>query len=257
MGKHDSSRTRVAPVFTRLHCWDPSGKHWIPELVALADPARRSLNITRLTEALWWPREARLGAPRALLKWLIENCEAPARDSAWGEGEETRAYRRRLVARDNPTRKDALSRLDRGEVAKAPHILEGPSQPDVYLATPEVIVVIEGKRTEDGPTTCTSWMRIRHQMLRHLDGAWDHRDGRQVLGLIILEEADLSAKPWVKYASEIASPDVLRASLPHRTDEQRSLISQAFCGLTSWNAVLRQFNIPEETLLDKVLESGV
>jgi hypothetical protein len=116
-----------------------------------------------------------------------------------------------------------------------------------------VVVVIEGKRTEDGPTAFTSWMRVRHQMLRHLDAAWEQRDGREVFGLIILEEADLTAKPWVQYATEITSPDVLSASLPHRTDEERSQIAQSFCGLTSWSRVRDQFKIPAEALLDEVL----
>jgi hypothetical protein len=110
-----------------------------------------------------------------------------------GGSEEIRAYGRRLVERHPATTADALSKLDRGRQAKAPHLLEGPSQPDAYLATAELILVVEGKRTEEGPTTWTSWMRTRHQMLRHLDGAWEQRNGRAVLGPIIIEK-DLGGK---------------------------------------------------------------
>jgi hypothetical protein len=257
MGKYDSSRTRVAPVFNWLQCWDPSGKAWLPALVALADPTRATLHVTRLTEALWWPCEARLPPANSLLQWLIENCEEPATDSAWGESDETRAYRRRLVDRHEATKADALAILSRGQVSKAPHVLEGPSQPDAYLATPEVIVVVEGKRTENGPTTWTLWMRLRHQMLRHLDGAWEQRNGRPVLGLIILEEEDIAAKPWANYVSELALANVLSGSLPHRSLEERSLIAQSFCGIISWKAVRERFNVPAEALPDEVLEGIV
>lgn len=39
-------------------------------------------------------------------------------------------------------------------------VLEGRSSPDVWLATPRAVVVIEGKRTENGPTTHTSFMGV-------------------------------------------------------------------------------------------------
>ena len=37
MGIHDSSRTRVAPVFGRLQCLDPSGRLWLQGLLELAN----------------------------------------------------------------------------------------------------------------------------------------------------------------------------------------------------------------------------
>ena len=43
---------------------------------------------------------------------------------------------------------------------KSWHLFEGETRPDVYIETPDLLVVIEGKRTEGGPTTSTKWIVI-------------------------------------------------------------------------------------------------
>lgn len=40
------------------------------------------------------------------------------------------------------------------------HVLEGPTYPDVFVETRDALVVVEGKRTEAGPTTSTSGLRV-------------------------------------------------------------------------------------------------
>ena len=57
----------------------------------------------------------------------------------------------------------------------------------MFLETDDLVVVIEGKRTEPAPTTTTTWMPVRHQMLRHIDAAWDRRGDRQLFGFFIVE----------------------------------------------------------------------
>ena len=63
MGKNDSSRTRVAPVLNWLQCWDPSGREWLKGLLRTSRPLPSDIQLSGLTKALWWPREARLPAP--------------------------------------------------------------------------------------------------------------------------------------------------------------------------------------------------
>jgi hypothetical protein len=49
------------------------------------------------------------------------------------------------------------------------------------------VILIEGKYTERGPTKRTSWMPVRHQMLRNIDDAWDRSNGRRVVGFFLIE----------------------------------------------------------------------
>ena len=100
----------------------------------------------------------------------------------------------------------------------------------------------------------TCWMQVRHQILRHLDAAWEARDGRsELMGLIIVEESRVQNEVWQNYPETLRSAKVLPASLPHRTEEERAQIGAAFHGITTWQAVCRRFRIPLEALLDEVV----
>jgi hypothetical protein len=125
-------------------------------------------------------------------------------------------------------------------------VLEGPSYPDVYLETERTIVVVEGKRTEREPTTSTTWMAQRHQMLRHIDAAWDGRGAKDIYGLLIVEGADdgTVAEPWRSYPATLRGNAVLAASLPHRRDDERAAMARAFLGVTTWRRVCDRFGLP-------------
>jgi len=141
------------------------------------------------------------------------------------------------------------------ESERAWYVLEGPSCPDVFLETDDLIVVIEGKRTESGPTTATSWMPLRHQMLRHIDAVWDTRDGRQCVGFFIVESGAAGETPnhWLNAARQTTKPNVLAQSLPHRSQEVRTQIADAFLGVTTWQMVCRALSIPQAVLIDQVI----
>jgi hypothetical protein len=263
MGIFDSSRTRVAPVFGRLQCLDPSGRLWLQALLELANTRKLpspEAGSSRLRLAKWWPREAKLAAPPGLLRWLLENAEEPSDAAAWGRRPEVMANRRRVVDRDADTLAGALRSLqDRRPPTRAWYVLEGPSQPDVYLDSAETVIVVEGKRTETAPTTSTAWMRVRHQMLRHLDAAWEHRDGRRIYGLYIVEAENgtNSVEPpstWHEAVESTISDEVLRGSLPHRSPEERSQIASALLGVTTWQAVCDEFQLPRAVLIPEVFD---
>jgi hypothetical protein len=208
--------------------------------------------------ARWWPKERRLPAPNSLLEWLVRNAATPAHPSAWGR-RAVETKRRRLVDRDVVTLEEALRSIERGPSGRAWYVLEGPSQPDVYLATDDVIVLIEGKRTEEGPVTSTHWMPVRHQMLRHLDAVWDIREERRVYGIFIVEAEPGSPdrKPsadWQFAVEATVSPEALERSLPHRTPEVRAAISDSLLGVTTWQAVCARFEIPTDVLIPEVVD---
>jgi hypothetical protein len=249
MGEYDSSKTRVAPVFNKLLERDPTGRDWLTRLLRLPErfdgvevPLRDTP--TEIVAHEWHPKERIIPPPGALLRWLVERDPAQwppeFRESA------TTGIPKRdlLLAGDADTRREALQLL---EVApeRAWYVLEGPTHVDAYIETANLVVVIEGKRTEPAPTTRTKWMETRHQMLRNLDAVWD--SGKRACGFFVVEAArDSSAVPqkWQEFACETVSADALAGSLPHRSDDERDAIANAFLGVTTWQRICEEFGIP-------------
>jgi hypothetical protein len=253
-GQFDSSKTRVAPVFNALQA-GPDG--WISKLLDLAaDPSAphpwRTQDL-HVLETAWAPKERRLAPPAALLEWLVSNVTPPANLDREKQGKS----RLQLLDRDEATIADALARIRRGETKRGWHILEGLSSPDAYIATKDALIIMEGKRTEAGPTTHTEWMSGRHQMLRHLDAAWEVRDGRSVYGLFIVEgrgNENLTEVPasWREAARATTSPAAIAASLPHRSSAEQRAIADCFVGITTWQAIVKEFGLSDEVLPDRV-----
>lgn len=265
MGRYNSSRYRVQPVFDALRAQDRTGRSWLAPLLGLPHRAGRAPlelspdQVGELQEAAWCPTEQALPAPRGLLLDLVMHTQEPkperqskpgqAPNDAWGEGD-VGAKRRLLYARDATTQQEACELLF-GTRAPTPglghwEILEGSTCPDVYLQTPKTIIVIEGKFTESAPTVDTKWMRVRSQMLRHIDAAWDQRDGRDVYGFFIVE--DDTAGAWNTACADTLAPEMLSKSLPHRSDATQAEIANAFLGITTWDRVCAAFGLPKSLL---------
>lgn len=252
----NSTRTRVTPVFNALINQDPTGAAWLNPLLAL--PRRETADWVRpdftdlgsLESSLWGSAEKKLFAPRSLLRWLLRNASAQ-NDDCWNRSERTNARRRALINRTDPkVLADALRELEQPILPEQKwYIFEGASKPDVYLQTPELIVVVEGKRTEPTPTTGTDWMAGRHQMLRHIDGALDIAGSRRVVGFFIVEGVKAGnevvvPQVWLEAARDTVSLNVLATSLPHRSSAQHKQIADGFLGVATWQRVCAQFNIP-------------
>lgn len=253
VGRFDSSKTTVSPVFTALLARDPTGRTWLPQLLGLGSRAPRIEGLANDPGLLpaghprWWGRnERQLEPPRDLLRWLVRNAAEP--DDARALGRATaRNKRQRLVGRDPATVQEALHLLDGSLPRRAWYVLEGRSQPDACLETDRVLVVFEGKRTERKATTTTTWMPKRSQMVRHMDAAWEVRGQRRVLGLMIVEGVDPDGAPaahWLRDAEAQFSEDMLTSSLPHRRPEERAAIAAGFLGLTTWQRVCHEFRLP-------------
>jgi hypothetical protein len=98
-------------------------------------------------------------------------------------------------------------------------------------------------------------------MLRHLDAAWEHRQGRRIYGLFVVETeegaASLEPSPaWHQAVEETISEKVLKGSLPHRSPDERSQIASALLGVTTWQAVCDEFQIPREVLIPEVFDDS-
>lgn len=253
-GPRDSSKTRVKPVFERLRLRTDD---WVRVLLSLGAHGSRDVPSESLDLAFqsgsWAEDERGLRPPVSLLSWLIRNLAPPV-------GATTVNRERQQLLSGNPTTiADALVLLRTKNDDRGWWVFEGPTYPDVFIETPDAIIVAEGKRTEPGPTTHTTWMPERHQIWRHMDAAWEIRGRRRVFGLFIVEDSasDPGVPPvWRRAAEEAVSEAALAGSFPHRSAVERQAIVQGFCGVTTWRAVCQRFDIDFGALPDKLPDSA-
>ncbi|NLT67796.1 MAG: hypothetical protein GXX84_14435 [Acidobacteria bacterium] len=254
MGKYDSSLTRVVPIFDALMDRDPTGCSWLPVILKIGSFSSRGFNGLTINSLIdghgrWWGRQERqLDPPKALLRWLIMNVKKPMSEACWGS-DETRNKRELLVAGHPETRAEALLLLESRPAQRAWYVLEGQSRPDAYLETERLILVIEGKRTERESTTTTNWMRRRSQILRHMDASWEIRGNKKVFGTMLVEgpggaEAVTPSEHWQKEAESQIKPDMIDASLPHRTPVERKQIAEGFLGVATWQRLCSELDLP-------------
>jgi Protein of unknown function (DUF429) len=258
-GSWNSSRTRVAPVFQALTAKAADDAQWVRRLLDLvvgeSQHARpwRQQDVT-VHSSHFEPAERGLQPPVALLSWLVRNLNCPA-DRIDGTDEVARE-RRKLAVGESVAIERALGLLRRGGSGRAWYVLEGPTYPDVLLVTSDALVVIEGKRTEAGPTTSTTWMPGRHQMLRHLDAAWEIRGRRSVYGFFVVEAEPNGGtrvpRHWRDAADATRSDAAVGGSLPHRSPEERAGIVECFLGVTTWQAIVAAFGLDPTLLLEQV-----
>lgn len=87
-------------------------------------------------------------------------------------------------------------------------------------------------------------MAGRHQMLRHIDCAWEIRARKKVFGFFIVEGSGDSIeipREWLTHAEETVSETAIAASLPHRGPDERNAIATTFLGVTTWQRVCDEF----------------
>jgi hypothetical protein len=115
---------------------------------------------------------------------------------------------------------------------------------------------VEGKRTESGPTTHTTWMETCHQVLRNVDAAWDARGDREVVAFFAVEgqlpDRTLVPTEWREFVKATVSEEALAGSLPHRSRAVRLEMAGSFRGAVTWQPICREFSLPAATLIDEV-----
>ena len=256
MGKHDSTKTRVVPIFDQLYMNDKSGHSWIPKLVSLpigGNPVHLPVNYDfTIQEAAWGDKEKELDPPVALLSWLIRHPHPPSSGTLSSDPDKAK-MRSEWIAGSETRRLEALALLRHNPNGEDWHLFEDQTQPDVFIQTPDIVVVIEGKRTERGPTTSTKWMAGRHQMLRHIDCVWEIAGNRKIVAFFIVEGNDndcLVPTVWIEYARQTVAPDAVGSSLPHRGLEEHNGIASCFAGVTTWQRLCKEFNLNWAALPD-------
>ena len=252
-GGFDSSKTRLAPFFDCLRKNDPTGESWLPKLLALpshGSAVERPTVVGALQDHGWGENGRALQAPPSLLSWLVRNLKCPSSIQA----ERISTERRGLIEGDPAIMQEGLSLLGTSPRDRAWYVLEGPSYPDAYLATSDAVIVVDGGRTEAGPTTSTTWMPTRLQILRHIDAALELTGPRALWGFFMVEAAADGSVPqvWIDACAQTLSPDFLERSLPHRPPELRQAIAEAFLGVTTWQRACEELGVPLSELSHEV-----
>ncbi len=249
MGTKDSSKTRVVPVFDILYANDKTGKSWLPKLLCLPT-GENIVHINpnwdfSIQDKGWGDEEKKLEPPVSLLSWLIRHPRFPS-DIQLSEDPVKSQKRRELIEGLDIRLREALSLLRNNPSGKDWHIFEGYTQPDVFIQTPDLMIVIEGKRTERKTTKHTKWMSGRHQIWRHIDCAWEIKGKREVFGFFIVEGDGLSDEVpvhWMDETKITMSQEALASSLPHRGPEEQERIRRCFIGVTTWQKMCKEFGI--------------
>ena len=251
-GKYDSSKTRVAPIFSRLA---EKSDDWPRRLLKLAKygsidaeiPNQLDMNYV---EGWWGANERGLRPPISLLSWLIRHPEA------WAAKPDTQ-QRRQMCSGTPAVFEEALDSLRNSGTDSGWFIMEGRTYPDALVLTPDAIIVIEGKRTEAGPTTHTKWMAERHQIWRHIDAAWELRGQRHVFGMFIVEGNGTSIPDhWRQAAGGALGKAAILGSFPHRSSEEIAELRKCFLGVCTWHQVCGSFGFDASKLPDTVAEAG-
>lgn len=248
MGEKDSTRTRVVPVFDRIREISAETTGWLARLLKLtgSTPPSPTLSQGPIGERLWGDSEKKLDPPISLLSYLIRTMPVSVEVDA-GVTSETKSRRAQLSAGSAKMVRDALRRLRDGYSDSAWFILEGLSRPDAYYESEDVILVVEGKRTEPKATEKTTWMRGRHQMLRHIDDTWEIRGRKAVVGMLIVEGSDHDGSIpdyWRDYSDSLSTPETIGSSLPHRGPEEQKQIADCYVGVATWQQVCSEFGFP-------------
>jgi hypothetical protein len=256
MGRSDSSKTRVEPVFDLLFAKYRRGADWLPQLLRLP-VGGHGIRINphwdfTIEDKGWGDREKRLDPPVSLLSWLVRQPRMP-HDGKLSEDPVKAHKRRELIEGSDARMREALSLLRNNPSGEDWHIFEGITQPDVFIQTPDLMIVIEGKRTERETTKNTKWMSGRHQIWRHIDCAWEIKGKREVFGFLIVEGDALNdgvPAHWMDEAEITMSQEAIASGLPHRGPEEQEGIRRSFIGVTTWQNICKEFGIDWSSLPD-------
>ena len=231
-GQHNSSLTRVQPVFGAAIERDPTGSTWLHRLLdaAGARPLLRSLvdqpgDLIPDTAAPSSSKKADLacfevGVPpdRRLLSWCVEHPERLRVPPAVASTDSDR-NRRKLICDDPPgsraaAQEEARVFVENGDVNdNVWKRFERETEVDCVLATDRLVLCIEGKRDERLARHST-WLRHRNQVARNLEAASRIADARRRFAVLVCveNEGDPVGDPaFVRHEMSAASPHLFAA----------------------------------------------
>lgn len=273
---YNSSLTRVYPLFGRLISQDPTGHSWLPAILQLAygtDPQPFPLpeNIGSLlpdlvikhsisgnalkyhgVDSIDLPRcfEKSIPPSYSFLRWLIEHPErltwpdhGKARFSARTQNKREDLLGWRGIDRQVIAQHEALNALEQTGAKRSQGkwwAFEGTTSVDCYLETENILLLIEGKRTEP-LSASVNWYPGRNQLVRNLEVAQELAGDKPFAVLLIAEDN-----------FDPLTPGIINISLPHFSSEERQTLMQHYLGCLTWRQVCDSVGVPYESLPDTV-----
>jgi len=150
---------------------------------------------------------------------------------------------------------EALGKLERniGTTKGKWWSFEGITYVDCTLITSEVVVFIEGKRTELGPSKNILWYPHRNQILRNLECAFEFikNTNKKFFVLLITKKIDEYDKNDAKRKEQIEKtidPETIKNSFPHLTENQIDRLLEHYLGATNWQDIVSIFKLPKSLL---------
>lgn len=171
----------------------------------------------------------------------------------WPDGEtfgpETTSLRRALILDERPGREYAQAEARRLLERHGPRHtgwwrFEGETSIDCFIATDQLVVTVEGKRT-DVLSPRTSWYPGRTQLVRNLEAARERAIGRAWGTLLISEDL----VPDGSFGAVAASLD---DAAPHLTDLERAQLQAAYLGNITWREACEAIGADYAALPDKI-----
>lgn len=253
MGKHNSSLTRVKPLFDHIN----SDIEELNCFLGLFNTNHR-IEPNTLVEILYengvGGKEKDLAPSKSLLIWMLENLEELNKNvvNFGAKDKDSKTYKKRelLFSGDTNTFEEAKKLIqEKSERLKnAWYIFEGFTHPDIYIETNDSIFIGEAKRTEKDITTNTTWLKQRDQLIRHIDSLLDLDQSKNIYSFYILENLNGC---YEKSMKSYLDRDYFKNNLKHRGDTEIDRAFNSFIGYAFWKDIADRFNISFPDLIEE------
>lgn len=256
MGRRNSSKTRVQPVFETLLKRDPRGERWLPQLLDLIETPSASImraNQDRMNKAGAGEFERRFPPAMPFLRWLIENPGELTWPVSKGKrkiyGQPTQCNRERLLGYCGLEEQISAKQLAQMELTRKGAegsrgqwwAFEGFTAVDFCISTENLLLLVEGKRT-DLLAQSTEWYCGRNQLLRNLESGIKAAGNRE-FGVVLVEEQ--------RSGPVLDGIDIGRAT-PHLAPIERESLIEHYWGSTTWADLCKRTGVDYASLPDTV-----
>ena len=246
MGKYDSTKTRVVPLFDFIN----SNHDELNKLFSVFG-MDKSFEKNSIIKICYGKNEAKIPASKSMLIWMLENLDKLSNVTNYGtnnQNSDTFKKRELLFSGDSKTFDEAIDsvkNMPKGTERKW-YIFEGKTSPDIYIETNDSIFIGEAKRTERDITTKTMWLKNRDQLIRHIDSKLDQ--SKKIYSFYILEKKDFE-KYYEKSMKHYYIKEYFKSNLEHRSDEFVDRALKSFIGIAFWEdlAELYKLTFPHTT----------
>ncbi|RZL50772.1 MAG: hypothetical protein EOP00_02640 [Pedobacter sp.] len=242
MGKYNSSKTRVTPLFNKIG----SDDSMLNELFKLFKYKVPKFENESVLEICYGKNEKRIPAPKSMLTWMLNNLSELNKLPNYGiKNNESQSYikRKLLFAGDSKTLKEAIDAVSNVEKSSDSrwYVFEGKTAPDIYIKTKESIFIGEAKRTERNITTKTLWLKNRDQLIRHIDSLLDQE--KEIYSFYLLENKTF--KNYYEQSMKLYNDrSYFESNLKHRNEQQIDRAFKSFIGFIFWEDLAEKFDIP-------------